>query len=65
MHYGSGAGADVGFLRNNELYAQNPDGSNSQPGPVHGWPTTANWDMTTGFGTPRAVGFVGDLVAAP
>ena len=39
QHYGSGQGADVGYLRNNELYAQNSDGSNSQPGPVHGWPT--------------------------
>jgi subtilase family serine protease len=65
QHYGSGQGADVGYLRNNELYAQNPDGSNSQPGPVHGWPTKGGWDMTTGFGTPKAPGFVATLVAAP
>ena len=56
---------DSGYLRNNELYAQNADGSTTQPGPVHGWPTTPGWDMTTGFGTPRAPGFVATLVAAP
>ena len=55
---------DSGYLRNNELYAQNPDGSTTQPGPVHGWPTTNGWDMTTGFGTPKAAGFVAAVRAA-
>ncbi|MGZ4277884.1 MAG: S53 family peptidase [Solirubrobacteraceae bacterium] len=55
--------ADSGFLRNNELYAQNADGSTTQPGPVHGWPTTTGWDQTTGFGTPNAPAFIAALRA--
>ena len=49
-------------LENNTLSA-NPDGSTPSGG-VAGSPTLAGWDMTTGFGTPRASTFVSDLVAA-
>jgi subtilase family serine protease len=49
-------------LQNNTL-AANPDGS-TPTGGVAGHPTLKGWDMTTGFGTPRADQFVADLVAA-
>ena len=49
-------------LENNTLSA-NPDGSTPSGG-VTGSPTLSGWDMTTGFGTPRASTFVADLVAA-
>lgn len=49
-------------LQNNVLGA-NPDGS-TPTGGVAGWPTLSGWDMTNGFGTPRAAQFIADLVAA-
>jgi subtilase family serine protease len=49
-------------LENNTLGA-NADGS-TPAGTPHGWPTLTGWDMTTGFGSPRAPTFVDDLVAA-
>jgi subtilase family serine protease len=33
-----------------------------QRGPVPGMPTTSGYDLTTGFGTPKAKGFVNQLV---
>jgi subtilase family serine protease len=40
--------------------------SNEQFGTgVAGMPTTAGWDLSTGFGSPNVPAFVGDLVAAP
>jgi subtilase family serine protease len=57
--YGS---ATSGVLRNNRLWQYDADGSVS-PGPVRGWPTRHGWDMTTGFGSPRAAAFVAALRA--
>jgi hypothetical protein len=58
--YGTAAS---GVLVDNRLWQYNPDGSVS-PGPVPGWPTLAGWDMTTGFGSPRAAAFVAAVRAA-
>ena len=52
-----------GSLKNNELFAQNPDGSTTLPGPIPGWDTTGGWDQTTGFGTPHAQPFLTALEA--
>ena len=49
-------------LKNNTDEA-NPDGS-TPSGDIGGSPTLAGWDMTNGFGTPRAAQFVADLIAA-
>lgn len=49
-------------LKNNTDGA-NPDGSTPSGG-IGGSPTLAGWDMTNGFGTPRAAQFVADLVAS-
>lgn len=58
--YGTAAS---GVLKDNRLWEYNADGSVS-PGPVPGWPTLPGWDMTTGFGSPRAAAFVAALRAA-
>jgi hypothetical protein len=50
-------------LDDNQLWQYNADGSVS-PGPVPGWPTLPGWDMTTGFGSPRAPAFVSAIRAA-
>jgi len=55
--------ASSGVLDDNRLWQYNPDGSVS-PGPVPGWPTLPGWDMTTGFGSPRAAAFVAAVRAA-
>jgi len=47
-------------LDNNQLWQYNADGSVS-PGPVAGNPTLTGWDLTTGFGSPRADTLVHDL----
>ncbi|HXA27327.1 MAG TPA: S53 family peptidase [Candidatus Angelobacter sp.] len=52
----------VPWVLTNNTDGANPDGSTPSGG-VPGWPTTAGWDMTTGFGTPAVPGFVGDLAA--
>jgi subtilase family serine protease len=58
--YGTAAS---GKLVDNRLWQYNADGSVS-PGPVPGWPTLPGWDMTTGFGSPRAAAFVDTIRAA-
>jgi subtilase family serine protease len=58
--YGTAAS---GVLADNRLWQYNADGSVS-PGPVPGWPTLPGWDMTTGFGSPRAAAFVAAIRAA-
>lgn len=70
---GSGAFRDIvprrygtaasGVLDDNLLWQYDADGSVS-PGPVPGWPTRSGWDMTTGFGSPRASAFVAAIRAA-
>jgi len=52
-----------GELKNNQLFAFNPDGSVS-PGPVPGLPTLTGWDMTTGFGSPQVPAFIAAIRAA-
>jgi subtilase family serine protease len=59
--YGSVTSGD---LKNNQMFAYNGDGLDSTVGPISGWPTQSGWDMTTGFGTPRAAQFVSALRAA-
>lgn len=56
--------APSGGLVDNTLWMYNADGSVS-PGPVPGWPTTAGWDMTTGFGSPQGAAFAAALRALP
>jgi subtilase family serine protease len=56
--------ASSGDLVDNELWQYDADG-NVSPGGIHGWPTTAGWDMTTGFGSPRAPTFLAALVGLP
>jgi subtilase family serine protease len=51
-------------LDNNQLWHYNADGSVS-PGPIAGNPTLTGWDMTTGFGSPRANTLVHDLANQP
>jgi hypothetical protein len=64
VHQGA-PGVVSGDLVNNQLFTYNGDGNPVTPGPVPGWPTTAGWDETTGFGTPDAPAFVAALTAAP
>jgi hypothetical protein len=33
-------------------------------GAIPGWPVRTGWDMTTGFGTPHAAGFIAAVRAA-
>ena len=56
--------AASGKLVNNTLWQYNADGSVS-PGPVPGYPVETGWDMTTGFGSPKAAAFVSGLAAMP
>jgi subtilase family serine protease len=51
------------FTLENNTDSANADGS-TPAGSPHGWPTLNGWDMTTGFGSPRASAFVNDLAAA-
>jgi len=51
-------------LNNNQLWQYNADGSVS-PGPIAGNPTITGWDLTTGFGSPRADTLVHDLASQP
>lgn len=50
-----GTGAGVTTLNSNEQFGSG----------VSGMATTAGWDLTTGFGSPKAHAFVHDLAAAP
>jgi subtilase family serine protease len=53
-----------GQLVSNRLFDYNGDGEPVTLGPVPGWPVLTGWDMTTGFGTPKAPGFVAAVRAA-
>jgi subtilase family serine protease len=53
-----------GQLVDNGLFDYNGDGVPVTKGPIAGSPVLAGWDMTTGFGTPRAPGFVAAVRAA-
>jgi subtilase family serine protease len=53
-----------GRLVDNGLFDYNGDGEPVTKGSVAGSPVLTGWDMTTGFGTPRAAGFVAAVRAA-
>ena len=53
--------ASVGVLANNSLWDWNGLDVADSPGPVAGHPTTTGWDMTTGFGSPLAQGYIATL----
>jgi len=57
--YGTAAS---GVLDDNQMWEYNADGS-VQPGPVPGFPTTSGYDLTTGWGSPKAAGYVAQLIA--
>jgi subtilase family serine protease len=56
--------AASGQLVDNGMFDYNGDGLPVTKGSVPGWPVRTGWDMTTGFGTPRAAGFVAAVRAA-
>jgi subtilase family serine protease len=58
--YGTAAS---GVLENNQMWEYAADGS-VHPGPVPGFPTTTGYDLTTGWGSPKAAGYVAQLAAA-
>ena len=53
-----------GHLDSNRMLSYTDDGFLT-PGPVPGYPTTTGYDLTTGWGTPDAPGYVAQLVAQP
>ena len=59
--YGTAAS---GVLDDNQMWEYAADGS-VHPGAVPGFPTTAGYDLTTGWGSPKAAGYVAQVVAAP
>jgi subtilase family serine protease len=59
--YGTAAS---GVLQDNRLWEFAADGS-VHPGAVPGYPTTTGYDLTTGWGSPKAAGYIAGLTAAP
>jgi subtilase family serine protease len=57
--YGTAAS---GVLDDNQMWEYAADGS-VHPGPIPGFPTTSGYDLTTGWGSPKAAGYVAQLVA--
>jgi subtilase family serine protease len=53
-----------GVLKDNRIWDIGPDGFVT-PDPVPGYPTTTGYDLTTGWGSPDAPGYVQQLVARP
>lgn len=56
--------AASGVLDSNQMWDYNGDGAAVSLDPVQGWPVLSGWDMTTGFGSPKAAGFVTAIRAA-
>lgn len=52
-----------GHLENNRIWDIGADGFVT-PDPVPGYPTTTGYDLTTGWGSPFAPGYVSELTAA-
>jgi subtilase family serine protease len=59
--YGTAAS---GVLDDNQMWEYAADGS-VHPGSVPGFTTTTGYDLTTGWGSPKASGYVAGLTAAP
>ena len=59
--YGTAAS---GVLQDNRMWEYAADGS-VHPGAVPGYPTTTGYDLTTGWGSPKAAGYIAGLTAAP
>jgi subtilase family serine protease len=59
--YGSTPSGDI---KNNRMWDTGADGFVT-PDPVDGYPTTPGYDLTTGWGSPKAVGYIAQIVAAP
>ncbi|WP_155991995.1 S53 family peptidase [Nocardioides sp. URHA0032] len=57
--YGTAAS---GVLDDNQMWEYAADGT-VHPGPVAGMPTTPGYDLTTGWGSPKAAGYVSQLIA--
>ena len=57
--YGTAAS---GVLDDNQMWEYAADGS-VHPGPVPGFPTTTGYDLTTGWGSPKAASYVAQLAA--
>ena len=55
--------AESGKLVDNRLWDYNGDGLAVTRDPVPGWRVRAGWDMTTGFGSPRAPAFIAAIRA--
>jgi subtilase family serine protease len=53
-----------GQLVDNQIWDAPAPGQPVQKDAVPGWPVRTGWDMTTGFGTPRAANLVAALAAA-
>ena len=53
-----------GVLQNNRIWDLGSDGFVT-PDPVSGYPTTSGYDLTTGWGSPKATGYWSQLVAQP
>ena len=51
------------MLQNNELWDLGSNGFVT-PDPVPGFATTTGYDLTTGWGSPNAPGYITQLVAA-
>ena len=56
--------AASGVLDSNQMWDYNGDGLAVTRDPVPGWPVRTGWDMTTGFGSPRAAAFIAAVRAA-
>ena len=58
-----GTGIPSGVLDSNRIWDLAADGS-LVPDPVTGFPTTGGYDLTTGWGSPKATGYIAALVAS-
>lgn len=54
--------AESGNLHNNQMFEYAADGS-VHPGPIPGFETTSGYDLTTGWGSPKASGYIAQLLA--
>ena len=54
--------AGSGVLDDNQKWELQSDGT-VEPGSVEGFPTMAGYDLTTGWGSPKATGYIAQLAA--